>query len=185
MPNTNTVAQAISSAGKFCPSPSQGVSSSAEFQFADAASSGNALIAWLPGSNKLQNRPIRIRMWGRVTTGGAYTFTGQIYLANAASSQTLANSTSIATTGAVTYSTVSGNFHLEVIGVWDSTSTYFQGTYDGYANGTAKTQTICTSVSKPALAPSTEGLAVTASGTFGTSHASNLAVLDGLEIEAL
>lgn len=183
MPNANSVVSAISSAGKFCPSAAQGASSTSEFQFQD--SSSNALVCWLPGSSKVANRPIRIKAWGRVTGGTTTNFTAQIYMANATTSQTLANSTSLATTGAIAVNSLSGNFELELTGIWDSTSNKFQGVQAGWVNGTAVARAIASSVTKPALAPSTEGIGITASGTFSASNASNAAILDGLEVEVL
>lgn len=183
MPNNNTIAQA-KVAGGGLPSDSLGASSTSEFAFSKTVVEGgtstsrNLSIA-VPGAEKLKNKPIRIRAWGRVTGGTTTNFTVKIY------SGTVAAGTSLATTGAIAVNSVSGNFNLVIEGVWDSTSDKLQGIFKGHVNGTAVAQVITSSVTQPAIDPSLETFALSASGQFSGSHASNAAILDGLELEAL
>jgi hypothetical protein len=80
---------------------------------------------------------------------------------------------------------VSGNFYLEAVGIWDATSDKFQGTFEGHVNGTAVARAIDSSVTVPAIDPSLETWFLSASGQFSASNASNAAILDVFEIEAL
>lgn len=173
------IASAMSSAGNFPPSAAGGASSTSEFQFADSA--GNALVAYIPGSNKLSNKPFRVRAWGRVTGGTTNNFTAKIYYGST-------SGTSLATTGAIAVNSVSGNWMLVLDCVWDSTSGKIQGIFKGHVNGTAVAQAILSSVTTPGstVLPSTASstsIYFSASGTFSGSNAGNAAYLDGLTVE--
>lgn len=178
MPNNNTVAQAILANGKPAafPSDSLGASSTTEAQFSQSSS---RYILYLPGSLKASRRPIKIRAWGRVTGGTTTNFTAQIYMG---SSATIGSNTSIATSGARAVNAVSGNWLLECRGIWDDTSDKFQGVFRGHVNGVAVTDTILSSVTTPAVDPSTEGQGLTVTGTFSANNAGNTALLDGFEV---
>lgn len=173
--------QAITTAGKFAPSAAGGASSTSEFQFAD--SSSNALLAYLPGSSALANKPFRIMAWGRVTGGTTTNFTVKVYYGTT-------SGTSLATSGAIAVNSVSGNFMLFLDVVWDSTSGKIQGRFSGHVNGTAVAAAILSSVTTPGSgtlpsAASASTIAVSASGQFSASNASNAAILDGLQVEVI
>jgi len=178
MPNNSTIAQAMTTTGKFLPSDKLGASSTSETQFTSGSS---LLILPLPGSNKIANKPIRIEAWGRVKGNTTTNFTAQIY---SGSSTTIGSNTSIATTGAKAVNSTSGSFRLVVEGIWDSVSNNFMGVFYGHVAGTAVAQVITSSVAVPASAPTTEGLGLTATFTFSASDAGNYAYLDGFEISA-
>lgn len=181
MPSNSTAVQAMTAANGRLPSDSGGVNSTAEFQFSKSSS---RYILYAPGSNKLRNKPFRIRAWGRVTGGETVNLTIKLY---SGISATIGSNTSIATSGAVAVNSVSANFYLEAQMVWDSTSDKYQGVFRGWINGTAVAITINSSVTVPASDPSVaEGTnGFTCTGTFSSAHANTLAVLDGLELEVL
>jgi hypothetical protein len=135
MANVNTIAQA-KVAGGGLPSNAQGASSTAEFQFKKdvlegATTTTRNLTVAVPGANKLKNKPISIKVWGRSDTSGASNLTIKIY-----SGADITTGTSIATSGAIAVgSTLSSNFYLEAIGVWDADSDKFQGRFNGHVNG--------------------------------------------------
>lgn len=191
MPSANSIVQAITSGGKFCPSAAGGASSTSEFQF--QGSDSHALICWIPGGNKVKNRPLRIRMWGTIASASTPNFTMKMYYGT---SDTIANNTNIATSGTVAC-TNAGNFLFECMVIWDDVSNAFNGNMRGWVCGTLKTDTTLTAVTKPGLAPSVEsdtsltaqansnGLGITFTGTFSGSNAANSAILSGAEIEVL
>jgi hypothetical protein len=183
MPNNNTIAIA-KCAGGGMPSKGQGQSSTAEFQFASSIVEGGTttsknLVLYVPGSNRVKNRPIIFQLWGRSVTVGASNLTIQLY-------HGAALTTSLATSGAIAVgSGLSSSFYLEMKGVWDSDSSKFQGTFQGYVNGTAVARVIDSSVILPAIAPSLETWILSASGTYSASNAGNVCILDGFEVGAL
>jgi hypothetical protein len=185
MPNANTIAQA-KVAGGGLPSNSQGASSTSEFQFKkDVVEGGTTttrnLTLAVPGANRIKNKPIRIKVWGRSVTSGASNLTIKIY-----SGADISTGTSIATSGAIAVgSSLSSNFYLEAVGVWDADSDKFQGTFEGHVNGTAVARAIDSSVTIPAIDPSLETWFLSASGQFSASNSANLCVLDGFEIDAV
>jgi hypothetical protein len=139
------------------------------------------LTVAVPGANKIKNKPISIKVWGRSVTSGASNLTIKMY-----SGADVTTGTSIATSGAIAVgSTLSSNFYLEAIGVWDSDSDKFQGRFNGHVNGTAVAYTIDSSVTVPAIDPSLETWFLSASGQFSASNAANLCVLDGFQVDAL
>lgn len=178
MPNSETIAQAMTSKGGFMPSDNT-FATNAETQF---TKSGNILALALPGSNKIKNVPIRIKAWGRVNGGTTTNFTAQIY---SGSSTTIGSNTAIATSGAIAVNNTSGNWMLEVKGIWDGDSNRIAGKLDGWVNATSVAAAIATSVTQPAAAPSTEGLGLSVTGTFSVTNATNTAYLDGFEIERI
>lgn len=185
MPNNNTIAIA-KCAGGGLPSNAQGASSTSEIQFKkDVVEGGTTttrnLTVAVPGANRIKNKPVSIKIWGRSTTSGASNLTLKIY-----SGADISTGTSIATSGAIAVgSTLSSNFYLECVGVWDSDSDKFQGRFNGHVNGTAVAYTIDSSVTVPAIDPSLETWFLSASLQYSASNAANLAILDGFEVNML
>jgi hypothetical protein len=88
-------------AGGGLPSNAQGASSTAEFQFKKdvlegATTTTRNLTLAVPGANKLKNKPISIKVWGRSVTSGASNLTIKLY-----SGADVTTGTSLATSGAI------------------------------------------------------------------------------------
>lgn len=181
MPNTDVVKQAISSAGKFCPSATL-TNATSEAQFTDSGGT-NPMVLWIPGSKAIANRPVIIRAWGRLNTAGSYNNTVAIYVGTSA---TIGSNSVLATSGTVAASG-KGNWLFEVRGIWDSDSTFFLGDFNGYFAGTSaatiKGQTILGTLNQPATATTSEAIGLTITYLVGTSNAANTAILDGFELE--
>lgn len=153
---------------------------------------GSPLMCRIPGSNTLKNHFFRIRIGGRVTGGTTTNLTVSLYQGT---STTIASNTKIASTGAIAANSLSGNWYLECLVGWDSTSTKLQGIMYGWVNATAVAAAIMTSVvTTPDLtteavlnvasAASTNIPALTVTGTFSSGNASNVAFVDLFEVTA-
>lgn len=177
MPNNNTISQALTAAGGRLPSDAGGASSTAEFQFSKSSS---RFIARMPGSDRFKERPFKVKVWGRVTGGTTTNFTVNL---DHGTSATISSNTTIATSGAIAVNSESGNFLLEAICLWDDTSDKLQGSFNGWINNTAVAVTVNTEVGTVDLVDEDDGFTVT--GTFSASNASNAAILDGFEVEAI
>jgi len=172
-----------------------GGTSTAEKQFLTASAAGGRaagqpLACRIPGSNTLKNRQFTIVVAGRVTGGTTTNLTINLALG---ASTTIANNTTIATTGAIAVNSMSGNFRLQCECGWDSTSKKLQGIMYGWVNATAVATAIMTSVvtvpdlsteSNLNLASSAPDPSLTVTGTFSSGNASNVAFIDTFEIIA-
>lgn len=133
-----------------------------------------------PGGQQMSIR-FKVLACGRVTTGGAINVTVKLY---AGVSATLGSDTAIATTGAVSVSTVSRNWQIEATLIWDSTSKRIDGWYAASLNGTVVANTVITNAVTgvdPVTQATTTGVppyGFVVSGTFGTGSASNAMYLD-------
>jgi hypothetical protein len=177
MPSNDTIAQAMTTDGKAkCPSDTSFASSTTETQFTKG---GTLLALYLPGSDKVKNKPIRIKAWGRVTGNTTTNFTAQVY---SGTSTTIGSNTSIATTGAKAVNSTKGSWMLVIEGVWDADSKMLMGNMYGHVAGTTVAQAIISSVATPNKDTTTEGLGLTVTGAFSASDAGNKAYLDGFEL---
>ncbi len=153
--------------------------------------SGSPLQCRIPGSNTMKNRAFRIRVGGRVTGGGTTNFTISLYQGNSA---TVSSNTKIATSSTNAVNSMSGNFYLECLCAWDSTSTKLQGIMYGWVNATAVAAAIMTSVvttpdlTAEATLTTASGAAtvpiLTVTGTFSSGFAGNVAYVDLFEVTA-
>ena len=159
-------------------STAQGASSTAEFQFFQSSGVAGSLPV-PPG--QLSNRLVRIKAGGRFTNvaGGATTFTAKINWG-----ADIASDTNVATSGAMTITTTSGNWNMDVVGYVDTGYKKFAGAYQGAhtaATPALITRAIVSLTSfDPALAQS-----FNCSGQFSVSDAGNAATLDYFEVDLL
>lgn len=168
MPNANTLA--------FCyklPGSAVGASSTSEIQFTDSA--GNAAVCTVPPGQLAAGRAFRLKLWGRATGGTTTNLTVKLY-------QGAAINNLIFTSGAIAINSVSGNFQLIADLESDTTSKILQGLARGQVNATAVAQAATSAVTSfdASLVQQFSG-----SATFSASNAGNLAILEGLEVEAL
>lgn len=182
MPDIQTASAAI-------PLPSAelnlGGTSTSEKQFLTASAqngvaAGQPLTCFVPGVNVMKNRPVVIRVGGRVTAVGACTF--KLYQG---SSSTIASNNNIATTGSLSPSAGAGacNWGIEITGCMDSTSNTINGLLKGWVGGaTAVAQAILTATAAFTIANASSTLGLTVTGTFATGSASNVAFVDWFEV---
>lgn len=171
MPNTNTSTRAA-----LLPSDALGASSTSEFQFTKAAA--NCVLNF-EGSNVLNKRPFRIKVWGRSTTGASTNLTIKLYLGTT-------SGTNLATSGACAVNTVSANWYMSVLVQVDSVSQKLQGIIEeGWINATAIATAVLTT-GATAVDPAIEGTTTfTVSGTHSASNAGTTSVLEGFELEPI
>mgnify|MGYP003395740219 CR=1 FL=1 len=150
-----------------------------ETQFKDYAGT-NPLKVYVPGSTRLDGQMFKIIVAGRAIAGSTYNFT--LNLAYGISA-TYSSNTTVATSGTVAIATTSCPFLLTAEFVWDSVSQKLFGVSgNGFWGITPAiyTKAITTAVTSVDL--TTEGLGFTLTGTFGTSHASNSAIITQFDI---
>lgn len=122
---------------------------------------------------------LRLRCWGRVTSGTSGNVTVAVQFGTATS-----GNTTIFTSSAAAYS-VSGNYYFSSDLVWDVTSKLMNGMYYGWATSAGTAITPATITQLAAKDFTTNGLGFTAAGFFGTSNAGNILYLDGLSLEVI
>jgi hypothetical protein len=148
----------------------------AETQF--LGSDNVLLVCPMEGSLVLNNRTFRLRIAGRCGSGTTSNFTVAVYFGV---STTIGSNTKIATTAATAMASASHNFLIDVTMQYDTTSNKIQGQYSGnIANGlitAAGLTNALTSVSDVA-----EGQGFTVTGLFGSTNASNSAIIDTFEL---
>ena len=148
----------------------------AEAQF--LGSDGLVLTCPLEGSIVLNNRTFRLRVAGRCGSGTTSNFTVAVYFGV---STTIGSNTKIATTAATAMASANHNFLIDVTMNYDTASNKVQGQYGGnIANGlitAAGLTNVLTSFSDVA-----EGQGFTVTGLFGSTNASNQAIIDTFEL---
>jgi hypothetical protein len=162
-----------------------GGTSTSELQFLTASAqngvaAGTVLTCYLPGSNVLKNRPVMIRVGGRVTSVGTVTY--KLYTGN---STTISSNVNIASSGALTPgSTGAMNWGLEVQGCIDTTSNTFNGLIRGgwAGNATAVAMAKLTTTASVTAANASSTLPLSITCTFGTGLAANQCFVDWFEV---
>ena len=169
MPNTNTFQRAA-----LLPSDALGASSTSEIQFSKG---GANCLCYIDGSNILADRPFRVKVWGRSTTGASTNVTIKIYLG-------LTTGTNIATSGALAVNSTSANWYLSCLVLVDPTSKKLQGIIEeGWVNVTAVATATLTAATS-GVDPSLEGTNYfSASVTHSASNAGTSSILEGFELE--
>lgn len=172
MPNANTTARA-----PLLPSDALGASSTAEVGFTKG---GVNITLPMEGTNILNKRPFRIKIWGNTTTAASTNLTVKIYLG------TVAAGTNLATSGAIAVNTTSANWYMSILCNIDSVSKKLQGIIEeGFINATAIATAVLTT-GGTAVDPAVEGVSLfSASLQHSSSNAANLTILDGFELEPL
>ena len=143
-------------------------------------SSGSTVIAiQFPDAGQLEKKPFRIAAWGRVTPGTSGNLSINFYIGTAKTT----SDTNIMTSGALAASTTAGNWYFEYDGLCDTTNQSLRGIFRGWVNGTAKADTIYTTVFTLDTSGAVGTNFITVGALFGTSNAGNLAYLDGFELQ--
>lgn len=183
MPQVNTVATAANLSSKDVGN------ATSETQFKDSGGT-NVLLLPIPASNKLKAKPWYVLVGGRAGSGTTSNFTAAVYFGN---STTISSNTAIATTSTNALASANHNWFLEILCMWDSTSKKIQGNFTGQVANTlvalAALSNVVTSVDLSladtdfsATAAGTNKL-LTVTGLFGSSNASNTAIVDYFEIQ--
>jgi hypothetical protein len=123
-----------------------------------------------------------IKAWGRMTGGTTTNFLPQIQFGVTTTAASNTDFT-VMTTRAV--NSTSGNWWINVDGIWDLTSLLINGSFTGGGGsaGTLNAPTICTQLTAKNL--TTAGQGFTVSAIFSATNAGNLAYLDGLCLEVV
>lgn len=161
----------------FLPGTAAGASSTAEFQFQNAAETPALAVISVP-SGQLERRKFIVRAGGSVTGGTTTNFTAKI---DHGTSTTISSNTTIADSGAIACDSESGNWVLEAELYLDQVSGKLQGRFHGWVNNTEKADTVLSS-EIASLTAGTSVLSFNVTGTFSASHASNSAKLEFLEL---
>jgi len=137
----------------------------------------------LAEANGTTTSMFKVRAWGRVTGGTTTNFTVQIHYHASATSATITASREIEGSGAQAVNSESGNWWIESLLTWDTTSNKLNGVGSSMVNRSVTTAAISdneiTSIDPDA--DDTNGFIV--AGTFSAGNASNKAVLDGFVLE--
>lgn len=148
----------------------------AEAQF--LGSDGLVLVCPLEGSSVLNNRPFRLRIGGRCGSGTTSNFTLKVY---SGVSTTIGSNTQIATSGAIAMASLNHNFFIEVLMTLDTTSSRVEGVFSGtMANGVIAVAALSNVLT--AFSDVAEGQGFTVTGLFGSTNASNQAIIDTFEL---
>jgi hypothetical protein len=135
----------------------------------------------------LNTAVFRVRAWGRVTGGTTTNFTPTLLYGR---SQTYASNTVMGSLTATAFNSASGLWEFDATLFWDVTSGQLSGSISGYNGATAAIiaaalVTPVTGLTSTALAalsqPNT--LYFSIAGLFSASNASNIAYLDGFQVE--
>lgn len=165
-----------------------GSTSTSEKQFLTASAfgqtaSGQPLTCYLPGTNTIRQRPIKVRVGGRLFGALATNFTAKLYVGT---SSTIASNTNIATSGAVATGGVQGSWGLDCDLVWDFTAGNIQGIFRGWIQGSAVAQvTVTNTANLTTLNAENSNNGFTITGTFSSGAAGNLAYVDWFEVVTL
>lgn len=126
----------------------------------------------------------RIRAWGRVTGGTTTNWTPSLQFGR---SNTFASNTTLATLTASAFNTASGIWSLDADLLWDATSGQISGVFGGLNGSTAAiiANALITPVTgqAPVLPANSQTFYFSIGGLFSATNASNLAYLDGFEVE--
>lgn len=159
--------------------------STSESQFLTASASGQTpagdpLVCYIPGSNSVIRRPLKVRVGGRVTGGGSTNFTAKLYLGT---SSTIASNTNIASTGAVATAGNTGTWALDVDLAWNSANGIISGLLRGWVVAVAVAQaTLTTSAAITTLNTENTNNGFTVTGQFSSGIAANAAYVDWFEV---
>src|SRR5215831_12279461 len=165
--------------------PSQALgNATSETQF--LGSDGNILTVYLPTSNKfVRGKSAAFTVWvqGYVTTGTTSNWTPKLYYGN---STTIGSNTGIAAPSGVSLATLTRSWYIAATLNWDSGSKRLTGSFDSQIGDTyvapASLSVVAVSLKKKAADITTVGFSVT--GIFGSTNASNTAVVDFFEIQS-
>lgn len=125
-----------------------------------------------------------VRAWGRVTGGTTTNWTPSLQFGN---SKTFTSNTTIGALTASAFNTASGIWTLKAELVWDATSGNISGQISG-ANGStlalvANALTTPVTGQAPAAGVNSQIFTFSVGGLFSATNASNIAYLDGFEVE--
>jgi len=146
----------------------------------------NILVCPFPGSKVLHNRMFKLRVAGYATSGTTSTLTVSAYLVTGTPSATVAsNGTAFMATSATSLASIGQAWWLEATCMYDATHTKIQGNYSGNIAGTAVALTTLTTTSLLAVSDTAETQNFCLSVLFGTTEATNTAVVTEFELEPL
>lgn len=125
-----------------------------------------------------------VRAWGRVTGGTTTNWTPSLQFGN---SNTFTTNTTMGSLTASAFNTASGVWSLDADLIWDATSGKISGTISGLNGSTAAivASALITPVTgqAPVAPANAQTLTFSIGGIFSATSASNLAYLDGFEVE--
>ncbi len=148
----------------------------------NGVAAASTLVCYTPGSNVMKQRPFKVRVGGRVTTGTSATATFSLYWGTTSLS---ASNIKVASNSAV-IATASRNWFIEFTGQWDSTSSQIMGVQSGWVAGSVVSGTVITaSTSTVDLSGESTSNGFTVTGTFSSGNASNAAFVDFFEVLTL
>jgi len=175
MPNANTFARAAGAGTN----TGQGVSSGADFQFAD--SGGTRLRLRLQAGSVNNSRPFRVKASGRVTTSAAAgTFLVTLYHGDSA---TIGSNTIIEASTAREVATGDAAWYIEAILQTDATEQDLHGKGWSIVNSLLDAEAVLDNI-PTSVDPAAE-IAFTVVGNFEEADADQLAICDQFEAEAL
>ncbi len=175
MPNANTFARAAGVGTN----TGQGVSSGADFQFAD--SGGTRLRLRLKAGTVNRSRPFRVKAGGRVTTSAAAgTFLVTLYHGDSA---TIGSNTIIEASTAREVATGDAAWYIEAILQTDASEQDLHGKGWSIVNSLLDAEAVLDNI-PTSVDPAAE-IAFTVVGNFEEADADQLAICDQFEAEAL
>lgn len=121
----------------------------------------------------------RVRAWGRATSGATSNFKATLQYGN---SITAGSNTDLVALTNRSYATASGDWFIDLDGIWDATLGKICGNGGGFNLSTAETVAAITNQTAD-LTQQSIGFSVSA--LFGTSNASNVCYLDAFTMEVL
>ena len=178
MPNANSVYAAKKAATLTNPT--------AATTFLQADNSAKAAAVYIPDQWQYNSVAggfrFKLKAWGRMTGGTTTNFLPQIQFGV---TTTAASNTDFTVMTTRACNSTSGNWWIDVDGIWDVTSKLVNGSFTGGGGsaGTLNAPTICTQLT--AKDPTVNGQGFTVSAIFSATNAGNLAFLDGLTLEVL
>lgn len=132
----------------------------------------------------------KLHAWGRFTTGTSSTilatiqYNADVSVAGVVAAATAANNTDFKALSSRTLATITRPWNLELDCVWDSTSQRLSGQSNGFSSETIETANAAiTALTGVDCATGKVGFVVSA--IFGSTNASNSAVLDGFTLEVM
>lgn len=160
------------------------VSSTAAACFVTAADATKPCILYFPTCLATTTYLFGVRAWGRFTTGTSGTALATIQYGT---SVTAGSNTDICALGANTVAT-NGNWSISTELQWDSTSQILRGSMWGTSGDTPTILGLVVNTATKTgvdLTTASTSIGLVMSAKFGTSNASNVAFLDGFEMEVL